>query len=340
MERCPQCGAAVAPGEPVCRQCGALVHRARLEQLSAEALRLEQVNPGLALDMWMQCLRLLPPDSRQYQMIAERIHALQAMLAPRQQRVGGQGQPLDYLPADSASTSPPEPWESILLKTGGSMAVSMWLFARQESWPFAVGFVLLIFVHEMGHVIANWYLGIKQSAPIFLGFLGAVIFLREPPRNARDEAICGISGPVAGTIGALACYAWYAQTHNPLALELSRWAFFLNAFNLLPLPPLDGGRTAAAITPWLWILGVVGMAGFSLLMLVDSWKSGSVSFLSLFIIIYMFRSALPRLQQTLFGGGYRNPYYHVEPPARIAVSVIYFGLFALLIGMLYQTHFI
>src|SRR5262249_31985506 len=94
----------------------------------------------------------------------------------------------------------------MLLKTGGSMVITMWLYATMWGWKYAAGFVLLIFVHEGGHLIAARMMGLNVGVPVFIPFMGAFIALKEAPRNAWIEAIVGIGGPIAGAIGALFCH--------------------------------------------------------------------------------------------------------------------------------------
>jgi len=334
---CAQCGQALTGDELVCPRCHALVHRARLEELAREATRLESVDPLLAAAAWRQCLAYLPPDSHQYHWIAARAEALASGMpppvstdvvagdAPDRRRI------LDYRSASPQSRG--ETWQSVLLKTGGSMALSMWLYHYMPGgWPFALGLVLLIFIHEMGHVIANWHYGVRQSAPIFLGIFGAVIFLKGNLRNAWEEAVMGIAGPLLGTVGALACYVWFIKTGNSLAGELALFGCFLNLWNLMPVTPLDGGRTTAAITPFLWGIGLIGLVGFALLQLLHSFHRGGPSFWWLLILFYILRSAWPRVRQTLFEGGWKNPYFKIGWERRVAMSVIYVGLAILLLA--------
>src|SRR6185295_360085 len=88
--------------------------------------------------------------------------------------------------------------------------------------------------------------------------LGALINLREPPKNALQEAVVGIAGPLVGTVGAAIAYVVYVRTGSELWFELAAWGFMLNLFNMLPVPPLDGGRITAAVTPWIWLPGLLG----------------------------------------------------------------------------------
>jgi Zn-dependent protease len=205
------------------------------------------------------------------------------------------------------------------------MVISIIVYRLVFDWPRAIGFVLLIFVHEMGHVVANIAYGLPASAPLFIPFLGAVINLRKMPQNAKVEAIVGIAGPIAGTIGALACFAWYLQTHSELALWLSGFGFSINLFNLLPVPPLDGGRVAAAISPWIWILGLIGMG----LMIVADLQQGHTP--GIFVLILIF--ALPRIVQTLKPKGRSGPYYAIGRVAPVVIGVAYLALLVLLLGL-------
>src|SRR5713226_5735059 len=109
----------------------------------------------------------------------------------------------------------------VLLKTGGTMLLTIWVYAVMWGWWFAVGFVLLIFVHECGHLVAARRLGLKVGAPVFIPFLGAFIALKEAPRNAWIEAQVGIGGPLLGTVGAVFCYGLYLVTGNPFFSALA-----------------------------------------------------------------------------------------------------------------------
>src|SRR5439155_238894 len=104
----------------------------------------------------------------------------------------------------------------VLLKTGGTMLLTIWVYALTWGWWFAVGFVVLIFVHECGHLLAARRLGLKVGAPVFIPFMGAFIALKEAPRNAWVEAQVGIGGPMLGTLGAGVCEGLHLATGNPL----------------------------------------------------------------------------------------------------------------------------
>jgi Zn-dependent protease len=140
--------------------------------------------------------------------------------------------------------------------TGGTMLISVFAYALVFGWWYAVGFVLLIFVHEMGHFVAARQRGLDVGAPTFIPFVGAWIELKDQPHDVETEAYIGVAGPLAGTAGALVCYLFARSYDSNLLLALSYAGFFINLFNLIPLSPLDGGRITAIISPRVWLVGV------------------------------------------------------------------------------------
>lgn len=146
-------------------------------------------------------------------------------------------------------------------KFGGtiwSMALMIGAYAIIAPWTFAVGIVIMIFIHEMGHVIAAKRMGIPVSAPTFIPFVGALISMKKQPQDARGEAYLAMGGPVLGTIGAVACYGLANWTGYDALYSVAMIGFFLNLINLLPIHPLDGGRIVTAISRWMWLVGLVG----------------------------------------------------------------------------------
>ncbi|HET9016295.1 MAG TPA: site-2 protease family protein [Thermomicrobiaceae bacterium] len=190
-----------------------------------------------------------------------------------------------------------------------SIGAYAWLFG----WQFGVGIVALIFVHEMGHVIMLRRYGVKASAPIFIPFLGAFIGMKQLPKDALMEAYVGLAGPVLGTLGAIAAWAVYQANHQPLWLALTYLGVLLNLFNLLPVPPLDGGRAVAAISRWIWALGLVGLVALVI------WRPEPILFLIVVFGGMELWAAWKRSRQNA-------SYYQVPLPQRLTVTAIYFGL--------------
>lgn len=210
----------------------------------------------------------------------------------------------------------------VVLKTGGTMLLTIWVYARFWGIWFAVGFVLLIFVHECGHLLAARRLGLKVGAPVFIPFMGALIALKEAPRNAWIEAQVGIGGPMLGTLGAAFCEVIYLVTGERIFSALAYTGFFLNLFNLAPVGFLDGGRIVTALSPWLWLAGFAIIAALAVM---------HPNFILLLILVF----SAPRIF-FLFRrkSDAERRYFEVTPTQRWTMAAMYFGLAALLaLGM-------
>jgi Zn-dependent protease len=207
----------------------------------------------------------------------------------------------------------------ILLKSGGTMLLMIWVYTAMWGWKFGVGFVLLLLVHECGHLIVAKKFGLKVGAPVFIPFMGAFIALKEAPRNAWMEACVGIGGPMLGSLGALACNSLGEIFDAPVFIALAWFGYFLNLFNLTPVGMLDGGRIVTALSRWLWI------PGFALL-LWFGWKYPN------FVVWLMVLLSLPRIV-SLFRKRTEQEkrYYEVTATQRWTMSILYFGLIATLL---------
>jgi Zn-dependent protease len=216
-----------------------------------------------------------------------------------------------------------------LLTTASTAIVSVVAYSLFFGWWFAVGFVVLLFVHEMGHVIALRREGIPASAPMFIPFLGAVITSRSLGDNAVAEARVGLAGPILGSIGAAVVAVIGAVTGSAFLEALAYTGFFLNLFNLIPVVPLDGGRAMAAMAPSMWLVGFVGMLGLGLLL--------GNPILFVFALIGGFES-WRRWKQIRQRSLETAAYYRVSPRARLAVGCVYVGLMLTLALAMYATY--
>ena len=145
--------------------------------------------------------------------------------------------------------------------TAGTMGISIFLYALSSGWAFAVGFILLIFVHEMGHALAMKQAGLRASWPVFIPFFGAFISMKDAPQHPTIEARVAYAGPLAGTGAALVCAAIGLVIKSPFFLALANIGFFLNLFNLVPLGFLDGARIARVFSRGAWIVGAILLGG-------------------------------------------------------------------------------
>jgi Zn-dependent protease len=212
-----------------------------------------------------------------------------------------------------------------VLLTSGTMLLSIGAYALLWGWPFAAGFVLLIFLHEMGHYVAARQRGLDVGAPTFIPFVGAWIQLKDRPHDAETEAYVGMAGPVAGTAASLLCYEAGRYLGTPLLVALSYAGFMLNLFNLLPLSPLDGGRVTAVISPKLWLVGA------PLLVALFFWQPSPM-----YLLIALL--ALPNFWMALTGRGLEAAYYDAPPQTRFNYGIAYVGLVAYLGAMTWSLH--
>jgi Zn-dependent protease len=216
-----------------------------------------------------------------------------------------------------------------LLTTSGTALVSVAAYSLFWGWEFAAGFVVLLFLHEMGHVIALRREGIKASTPMFIPFLGAAIFAKSLGDNALAEARVGLAGPILGTLAAAAVAVAGALTGSSFLLALAYVGFLINLFNLLPVVPLDGGRAMAAMAPWMWFIGFG-----ALVTMVFVFPNPIL----LIIILFGGMETWRRWQQRKTRSLEQAAYYRVSPRNRMLVGTVYIGLIVTLAFGMHETH--
>ncbi|MED1204995.1 site-2 protease family protein [Heyndrickxia acidicola] len=147
-----------------------------------------------------------------------------------------------------------------------SLLLSIGAYAFIYGWKFAIVFVYLLFIHEMGHLIAAKRKGLPTTAAVFIPFMGALIGIKEKPKTIKDDAYIAYMGPLAGLLSILPLYLLYFVTHQGFWMVMIQVGAMLNLFNLIPMMPLDGGHIARMLSKKLLIaglLGVLAMAIFS-----------------------------------------------------------------------------
>ena len=195
-----------------------------------------------------------------------------------------------------------------------SALISVGAYALFYGPWFAVALVVMILIHEMGHVVEIRRQGMQATAPVFIPFLGAAIFQRSHPTTAVNQAKIGIAGPIAGTIGATAALVLYNATQDPIFLLAATLGFFLNLINMLPVWQLDGAWVLAPVSPWFQVAGLVAIAVLTV-------AFHFVSLLLLLIAVFGIQSARSAFRNA------KNPYYtSVAPQARLALFGAWLGL--------------
>ena len=216
-----------------------------------------------------------------------------------------------------------------LVPTVLSLVFAVGVYTLVFGWRYAVGIVAMLLIHEMGHYIAARHRGLKVRLPMFIPFMFAWTTLEDVPHDAETEAYIGLGGPMLGTVGAIAAWWLAHSTDATWLLAVASTGFFLNLINLIPLPPLDGGRITTVLSPRIWLLGVpiIGLLlwyQFSVILLL-------IAILAVPHVIAAFRfdpSSSPEAQR----------YHDVSARTRWEYGLIYVGLIAFLAYMTNDLH--
>jgi len=261
---CPDCGAEIAPGLLACPSCARLLYRDQLKQLAADAEAAEQKGDvSAALGRWREALDLLPPESRQHEVVLKRIRTLSEQIedgpskptggAMKKGAAGLGGIALLLLKFKAIPILLLTKAKFLILgltkaKTLFSMLLYLGVYWTLWGWQFALGFVVSIYIHEMGHVwMLNRY-GIKATAPMFIPGFGAFIRSQQAMTTPVEEARVGLAGPLWGLGAAAAAYAVYALTEVPYWAAIAQVGGLINLFNLIPFWQLDGSHGLRSLT--------------------------------------------------------------------------------------------
>ena len=259
---CDHCNAFVGTVPLTCPVCGALVHAARLEQLAAQAQAAAASGDlARARQLWAEALPLLPESTVQHTSVSAKIAELDAQLADAEakkqtigKKVAGLG-PLGVLLWKFKTVA------LILLVKGKllllgltkigtllSMFATLGLYWALYGWKFALGLVMSIYIHEMGHVIALRRYGIAASAPMFIPGFGAFIRLRAQYLSPVQDARVGLAGPIYGLGAAAVSLGIYFATGASIWGAIAQFGAVVNLFNLIPVWQLDGARGFHSLT--------------------------------------------------------------------------------------------
>src|SRR6058998_1998544 len=267
---CPTCRTQIAPALLACPSCHRLVHAEELTRAAADAGRAERAGEvPAALAQWRRVLELLPRDTAQYQTVSARVADLSRAAEEAPTKHGGTGwgkgaaglgtlgvvlMKFKFLLIFIVTKAKLLLFGLTKASTFFSMLLSAGVYWTVWGWKFALGVVLSIYVHEMGHVQALQRFGIKATAPMFIPGFGALVRLKQYPADAREDARVGLAGPLWGLGAALAAYAVYRATGVGVWGAIAHMGALVNLFNLVPVWQLDGARGFRALTrPQRWI---------------------------------------------------------------------------------------
>ncbi|MBV8688545.1 MAG: site-2 protease family protein [Candidatus Eremiobacteraeota bacterium] len=198
------------------------------------------------------------------------------------------------------------------LTFGLTFLLSLWVYALFFGWKFGLIFLVMLAAHEFGHFVAFRNYGLQVKLPTFIPLLGAFT-AGSMPRNAEQSAYIALAGPLTGLGASAICYAFGIYTHEKLWLAAAYLGAFINLFNMVPVPPFDGGGIAAVFSPRIWIYGFGAFIVAALLL-----------HMPLLFVLLLGLIGLPRALAG-FKGHYDAAYYAVPPLQRTAVGLWYLG---------------
>ena len=288
---CQGCGNYMAASMLSCPSCHMLVYTDRLKQISEDAGKNETAgNIAGALTAWREALALLPANTKQYKAVHAKVEDFSKRIdsdpslrkaveqeEALQEQSKGMGKKLAGVGAAGLFL-----WKfkfvlafiitkgKLLLlgltkaSTIFSMLAALGLYWALWGWKFALGLIISIYIHEMGHVAALRRFGIKATAPLFIPGFGAVVRLKQIPTTTMENARVGLAGPLWGLGASVVSLLIYLITHSAIFAAIASVGAWINLFNLLPILPLDGGRGFQALTRNQRFLAVaaVGIAWF------------------------------------------------------------------------------
>ncbi|PYR31400.1 MAG: site-2 protease family protein, partial [Acidobacteria bacterium] len=254
VSKCAACATELAPTMLACPSCQTLVHSSVLKDLAAtaEARRAAQDLVG-ARDAWNRALGLLPTGTQQHDAVRERVKALNAAIAQ------------DASPKPVAKDENAPRWKrglagvfAVLLLAVGklkflilgltksstflSMLAFFGVYWSAFGWPLALGLVVSIYIHEMGHVAEIRRFGIAAGAPMFIPGLGALVRLRQHIDDPVVDARIGLAGPIWGLGAGIAAWLVARATGSHTWFAIAQLTGYINLFNLIPIWQLDGSR--------------------------------------------------------------------------------------------------
>jgi len=264
--RCSHCAGEIPPNILACPNCHALVHAAELKTLAGDAeAETARGDYTTALTHWRRALELLPSNSSQHIAIRAKVNDLVQRLEthapverPKKPKWASLGGTLGvvglllwkfkFVVVFLLTKAKLLLFGLTKASTFFSMLLSIGVYWTLWGWKFALGFVLSIYVHEMGHIWQLRRYGIKATAPMFIPGLGAVIRIKQMPASPHEEARYGLAGPVWGLGAAIFCYLVYLATGASIFAAIAKVGAWINLFNLLPVWQLDGNHAFKALT--------------------------------------------------------------------------------------------
>lgn len=203
--------------------------------------------------------------------------------------------------------------------------LSLWVYVLLFGWKLAVVIMLVLLAHELGHYFAFRAYGLPVRLPAFIPLLGAFT-AGAPPEDLEHDAYIALAGPLTGLGLAATCYVIGETNHDRFWFACADLSAFLNLFNMIPVPPFDGGRIVGALWTPLWIAGLAIFIGIALVLHVP-----------LFFVLIIALLGLPAIAAAF--RGHQDPRAaNMTMAARARVSVWYLATLLGLVFVMAQSH--
>jgi Zn-dependent protease len=203
--------------------------------------------------------------------------------------------------------------------------LSLWVYIVIFGWKLAAVVMLLLLAHELGHYFAFRAYGLPVRLPAFVPLLGAFT-AGAAPDDLEQDAYIALAGPLVGLGLAAVCYAIGDETQDRFWFACADLSAFLNLFNMIPMPPFDGGRIIGALWPPLWIVGFALFVGFAVLIHIPILFVLIIGLLGLPAVLGAWRGNVdPRAQR-------------MTPGARVRVSLWYLATLLGLFFVMARSH--
>ena len=251
IHSCPSCSHWLPDGTLACPDCQTLTYGQHLSQMAANAQQLEAEQKWLeARELWRSALVWLPEGTRQALSIQQHIASIDQRLKAED----------DTKARWTKRLGPLAPIGLFLLKFKSaffllfklkfllSFFLYFGIYWALFGWKFALGLVLTLFLHEMGHYIAIKRRGLKVDLPVFMPGFGAYVRWYGAGVSREDLAAIALAGPFFGLLAAVGCWGFYAKTHDALWLILANLTAWYNVVNLIPIWILDGAKAMLALS--------------------------------------------------------------------------------------------
>lgn len=207
------------------------------------------------------------------------------------------------------------------------ISTAVWTFLTGGNFVAALMLMTVLAIHEFGHYFAAKYMGSKVELPKFI-IIGAFVKFEDDPKTQRDNFVISAAGPLLGGIAAGIMFLLALNSGNPLLMKAATLGFLLNVFQLIPVPPFDGGHMVLPIHRQLWKVGAVFIVAYSV------WAAFNGNFMLPVMVIMFWGGIRDYIKETDRKMEENPENYYVPTGERVVYALVYVALTA---GLAFAT---